>query len=336
MKSNHSVLEREIRAAFDAYLQAYFTERDYEKTISMFHPQISCIGTAGDETALNREECLVLYQRDISQCPEPIIYEMDFLQVFCPMETTGIVMAKMDIAGNIQGVSFNIDHLRMTLVLIKLQERWLLQHLHISQEQSNLETGEAYPLKEIEEKNRLLEQLIQQRTQELTRALQIIETAAITDNLTGIYNRRKFDDVLQYELQRVKRFSKPMALILGDVDFFKQVNDEHGHLVGDEMLKIISRILSQNVRQVDILARWGGEEFIVLLPETSGSEAAIIAEKLRRLVVEDRNEYQIALTMSFGVAEYVQGDDEDSLLKKADLALYRAKDQGRNRVVAEV
>ncbi|MBP2639891.1 MAG: diguanylate cyclase [Firmicutes bacterium] len=333
--SDNVVFEQEVRIAFENYLHTFFVERDYKKTVRLFHPQICGFGTAGDETAFSYEDSLSLSARDIAQCPDPIVYELAFAKVIELTDHVGVVMAGMNIAGSISDVPFRVDHLRTTAIFVKMGRRWLIQHLHLSQEQTNLSKGEAYPLKELANKTQLLEQMVSERTQELTKALKKIEMIAITDNLTGIYNRRKFDEVLAYEIQRTKRFGEPMSIILGDIDRFKKVNDRHGHLVGDEVLKIISRLFQNNLRQVDVLARWGGEEFIVLLPGTAGAEAVTTAEKLRQLVKKSQNEYQVFLTMSFGVAEYLSGDSVDTLLKKADLALYRAKGKGRNRVEME-
>jgi len=330
--SDNVVFEQEVRAAFENYLHTFFVERDYEKTVRLFHPQICGFGIAGDETGFSYEDSLSLYARDIAQCPDSIVYELAFAKVIELTDHVGVVMAGMNIAGSISDVPFRVDHLRTTAIFVKMRRRWLIQHLHLSQEQTNLSKGEAYPLKELANKTQLLEQMVSERTQELTQALKKIEMIAVTDNLTGIYNRRKFDEVLAYEIQRTKRFGEPMSIVLGDIDRFKKVNDRHGHLVGDEVLKIISRLFQNNLRQVDVVARWGGEEFIVLLPGTAGTEAVTTAEKLRQLVKKSQNDYHVFLTMSFGVAEYLSGDSVDTLLKKADLALYRAKGKGRNRV----
>lgn len=327
--------EQAIQSVFETYLHTYFIERDYEKTIRLFHSNISGFGTAGDETAFSYDESLPLYARDLLQCPDPIAYELTFVRVIKLTEHVALVMAGMNIAGRIKCVPFQVSHLRTTAIFGKIRRKWLLQHIHLSQEQLGLREGESYPLQELANKNQLLEQMVRERTQELTKALEKIETIAITDNLTGLYNRRKFDEVLASEIHRTQRFGGFLSIILGDIDHFKKVNDKYGHLAGDEMLRNISCLLKRNLRQVDVLARWGGEEFIILLPETAGTEAMKTAEKLRQLIKKSQNKYNVSLTMSFGVAEYLPGDHIDSLLQKADTALYRAKGKGRNRVEME-
>lgn len=162
---------------------------------------------------------------------------------------------------------------------------------------------------------------------------------AIRDDLTGLYNRRHFLEVLQVEWKRALRFRRGLAVLMIDVDHFKAFNDTHGHLYGDEVLRQIADILRRNLREVDTLARFGGEEFIALLPDTDKAGALHVGEKLRRIVdaerfpVPDSTIFQ-SLTISVGVSVYP--DDAlqiDDLIDHADVGLYEAKDGGRNRVV---
>jgi diguanylate cyclase (GGDEF)-like protein len=166
---------------------------------------------------------------------------------------------------------------------------------------------------------------------------------AFQDALTGIYNRRHLDDRLTAELAAAQRHGRPLALLLVDVDHFKLVNDQHGHLAGDEALKMIAFVLRGAVRKEDVLARFGGEEFCVIARETPLDGALALAERIRRAV--ERSQFtwegrQLAVTVSVGVAvsvgaeKFVPGQSELELLASADRALYAAKTQGRNRVVA--
>lgn len=159
-----------------------------------------------------------------------------------------------------------------------------------------------------------------------------LEHLASIDPLTSILNRRKFNEVLSYELKRDERYENNLSLILCDLDKFKDVNDKFGHDGGDEALVAFTRLISKTIRKSDIFARWGGEEFAILLPETTLEKASQIASKLR-LVTETTMIPQIGrITSSFGVAEFHKGDNEEALLKRADMALYKAKENGRNRV----
>jgi diguanylate cyclase (GGDEF)-like protein len=159
-----------------------------------------------------------------------------------------------------------------------------------------------------------------------------IQRLATTDALTGIANRRKFYEILDKELSRAQRYGTPFSLIMYDLDHFKQVNDAHGHAVGDEVLKGGVDIVRRNIRAADILARWGGEEFMILTPETAVRAAENMAEKLRAEFEAHRFATAGTVTASFGVTQFETSDDVLSLTKKVDEALYRAKAHGRNRV----
>lgn len=159
------------------------------------------------------------------------------------------------------------------------------------------------------------------------------------DPLTGVNNRRALEDFCAQEFVRSKRTHRPFSLIVCDIDHFKQVNDNYGHPVGDQVLVAVSNLLKQNVRKVDMIARFGGEEFVLVLPETNSYQAQQVAEKLRLLVIQQVIFYQtqasLSVTASFGVACLQAGDRSwEALLKAADQALYQAKEKGRNQVAA--
>ncbi|MCF8111815.1 MAG: transporter substrate-binding domain-containing protein [Desulfobacteraceae bacterium] len=159
-----------------------------------------------------------------------------------------------------------------------------------------------------------------------------LERLSVTDKLTGIFNRMKLEDLLQSEIRRTQRNGRPFSVIMMDVDNFKDVNDSYGHQVGDEVLREIAGLLKANVRKADSLGRWGGEEFLIICPDTTGKGAAILAENLRRLI--DEHELTVAggVSCSFGVAEHQPQEGLDPLLGRVDRAMYRAKRRGRNRV----
>jgi diguanylate cyclase (GGDEF)-like protein len=152
-----------------------------------------------------------------------------------------------------------------------------------------------------------------------------------TDPLTGIYNRRRFVTELRERFNEFKRYSTPAALILFDIDFFKKINDTYGHQRGDEVLCSLCDMCKSQLREVDILARFGGEEFIVLLPATELEQALTLAERLRVKTAE--RELEPALSISLGVSCLEKHDSsEDAVISRADEAMYRAKRNGRNRV----
>jgi diguanylate cyclase (GGDEF)-like protein len=166
------------------------------------------------------------------------------------------------------------------------------------------------------------------------RAERMLEELSTIDTLTGAFNRRKFDEVLQLETQRAARYRLPLSVILFDVDHFKRINDDLGHHTGDQVLRELGEFVKSHIRASDYLFRYGGEEFLVMCPVTGDGPASELAEKLRLGV--EAHEFSRAgrITISAGVASLREGDTDDALLKRADDGLYSAKSEGRNRTVA--
>jgi diguanylate cyclase (GGDEF)-like protein len=162
-----------------------------------------------------------------------------------------------------------------------------------------------------------------------------LELMSLTDQLTGLYNRHKLHQVFTSEINRSNRFEEIFGIILLDLDLFKNVNDTYGHDVGDLVLKEISNILKDNIRVSDTLGRWGGEEFLIILPQIDLEGAVVLAQKLRKEIENHQFSIVGKMTASFGLAYYRKGDDENSIVKRADEALYKAKEMGRNIVKTE-
>ena len=178
-------------------------------------------------------------------------------------------------------------------------------------------------------------------TERLRANLQTSMELAITDGLTGLHNRRYMEMHLQALLDQAASRDRPLSALVVDIDHFKQVNDRHGHDAGDDVLREFSRRLKASVRGIDLAVRLGGEEFVVVMPETDGAVARIVAERIRTKTAGKSfpirgGEQSLEVTVSVGVASFLGSeDDAAALLKRADVALYRAKTDGRNRVVAD-
>lgn len=184
-----------------------------------------------------------------------------------------------------------------------------------------------------------LEAEVEERTRELSELNSRLDQAASVDSLTRILNRRGFSQKVEQEIARVGRTRRGFVLIMADIDYFKDFNDQYGHTCGDYVLERVAAYLSKHLRDVDIIARWGGEEFIFLLPETTLDGGEIAAEKLRESLEQYPFQYMgnsLSLTMTFGVAQYRHGMTLDECLLRADKALYQGKKLGRNRVEGEV
>lgn len=157
-----------------------------------------------------------------------------------------------------------------------------------------------------------------------------ISKQAYTDALTGVYNRSMFNEIVESEIKKTIRYKRPFSCAIIDIDLFKNVNDTYGHLIGDEVLIMLAQAINSNIRDADTFARWGGEEFVLLFPETSIEDSKGITEKLRVLVEELYHSTAGNITVSFGLTEYKKNDTIESIFKRCDDALYEAKDSGRN------
>lgn len=193
-----------------------------------------------------------------------------------------------------------------------------------------------------ENKQRKLLQVALKRVELITKEREAVMTrlahVAATDELTGLLNRRSISESIYQELQRLKRNGNQFCILLIDVDHFKNINDTFGHQVGDKALAHLTKTMLQSIRNTDILARWGGEEFLLMLPDTSLNEAKVIAERLCRNVEKTpltNEDAELSFTISGGLVQASGPTNTDELIHKADKLLYEAKDNGRNRINTE-
>jgi len=158
---------------------------------------------------------------------------------------------------------------------------------------------------------------------------------AYRDKLTGLPNRCFLDQHLLYQMDMGYKLDMPIAVVFVDIDFFKRVNDTYGHLIGDETLKVLAKTLTKGLRSSDVVGRWGGEEFLLILPDLDSKNLKLICEKLRMLVENssiDRSKTDLKITISIGATIMQQGDTPESIIERADRLLYASKENGRNRV----
>ncbi len=167
---------------------------------------------------------------------------------------------------------------------------------------------------------------------ELTKERELLRQQATMDTLTKLYNRQKFQELLEIEFDRKKRFSTVFSVIMLDIDNFKSINDTYGHLIGDIVLKELGTLLTDSIRKIDAACRWGGEEFLIITPQTDLKGAATLAENLRDIIANNIFTGVGRITCSFGVASIGEDDDGDSLLKRVDDALYTSKKEGKNKI----
>jgi len=194
----------------------------------------------------------------------------------------------------------------------------------IAQEISNLTSKEFYAKSKALEKS----------NEELEKSNAELQLLSITDPLTGLYNRHKLDVELANELSRASRYGGTFALLILDIDWFKKVNDEYGHLAGDSVLKECATLMFKSSRDIDMVGRWGGEEFIILCPRINVIQADALGERIRSSIEQHQFSSKAAITISVGVAEFSHKESVSELIKRADDNLYYAKHNGRNRVIS--
>lgn len=187
------------------------------------------------------------------------------------------------------------------------------------------------PLSAIAPKLDALASSVEQQLFEFRLSQTELEHLVVTDRLTGVGNRRAFDQQIELETSRSKRYGIPVSIIIFDIDHFKEVNDQYGHAVGDRVLIVLARRVASHLRDTDSIARWGGEEFCIIAPCTPITGAAVLAESIRRRVAEEPFEIAGQITVSLGVAQLLPGEPVAEWISRADKNLYEAKQQGRNR-----
>ena len=167
---------------------------------------------------------------------------------------------------------------------------------------------------------------------ELEKNIEYLYEIATIDEKTGVYNNKFFKTVSEMELDKVKRGIDPLSLLILDIDNFKKLNDTYGHIVGDKMLKCLGTVMKENTRKYDIISRFGGEEFIILLPNTNIKRAITVCDRIRKKVQEDNEMVKYKVTISGGLTEYKKGDSIKRMQVRADKAVYQAKKLGKNRI----
>ncbi|MBN2231242.1 MAG: diguanylate cyclase [Deltaproteobacteria bacterium] len=243
----------------------------------------------------------------------------------------GTLTAFVDVGGSF---SSNLDDYAKRLQVVRdLQEIQTVRDL-LLKETISLKDHTARMMQEANDANVRVE-MANQKIEKLKQQMERIKQEVILDPLTRAYNRRAFDERINQELSAAKRYGNTSSLIMLDIDHFKDVNDSYGHRTGDGVLRVVAGILKKEIRDIDVLCRYGGEEFTLILPHTPLHAAADVAERLRRKIAESRFSYKgrhFHVTASFGVGEISPADTVERCVRRADEAMYRAKEGGRNCV----
>lgn len=329
--------EQLIRSLFDQYIEMYAGRDD--RLTAHFSENFSGFPGSGDLLIKDRQEWIKITRQDFAQVPGRIRIEMLDLALQDVSDDVVITTAFFHIHLPINDAILAKETARLVLVFRREGEDWKIVSSTISIPYRLAKDGEVYPLRSLYERNRELEQLVEERTRELEAMNAKLEALSNTDTLTGIANRRSFDHTLAQEWNRALRAGRPLALIMLDVDHFKHYNDYYGHLAGDECLNALAGTLFRAERRAgELVARYGGEEFVVLVPDMAEQEALATARHIQReiwkLALPHAETAPGIVTVSLGVASVLPLTEAapECLVRQADAALYRAKHLGRNRV----
>ena len=225
----------------------------------------------------------------------------------------------------------SLDQLKTT---VRLQLADIVKAMdHYRSEQEVREQQAGTRMEQLQQKLETMEE----QSQRMQAHLEEQRIRAITDPLTALPNRAAYNEKVEQEFSRQRRYQHPLSLVVCDLDHFKRINDGYGHLAGDKVLRLVARLISDRLRDTDFIARYGGEEFVVLLPETSVDKSKEVVEEVRKAIADSPFNFggePVQITMSFGITEAREGDEShDVVFQRADDALYQAKQQGRNRSV---
>lgn len=335
--------QQRIRSLFEEYIELYASRDD--RLTERFSENFSGYTGGGHFLVKDRDAWVKITRQDFSQVPGRLRIEMLDISLQDVCDEVVVATAFFHIHLPIPDHILSRETARLVLIFRRESkdcagcEDWKIVHSGISIPYHLVQDGEVYPLKNLQERNSQLENLVEERTRELEEANFRLELLSNTDGLTGVANRRSFDIVFDQEWNRAQRTGIPLALLMLDVDHFKHFNDHYGHLAGDDCLRSLTQALLREVRRSgELVARYGGEEFVVLMPDTHVDAAFEAAQRIQQAV------WSLALphvgmpsgivTFSFGVASLEPSSlyVPDDLVRQADLALYRAKALGRDRI----
>lgn len=341
LRPNEDIMTERYHAFFHQFLEAWLTRRSERDTLALIGEDCTGFGTGVDEVAVanqDQEGALSdrdLYARDIHDAPNRVYYDIRTLSVRALCHATGVIMATLDLRTTILSQDVAFYGLRVTFVVSDGPDGLKLRHDHVSFPTTLHRRGESFPIKELEERMKVFERMLHERTQTLEEAYVALAAIVNTDKLTGIASRHKLDEVMEAELQRLRRYGSAFTILFFDIDKFKSFNDRYGHAQGDKMLQGVAAAAGQCVRETDSLGRWGGDEFLVLLPQTVGRAAGELAQRVVNSVSGLATPEGDPVGISLGLATADAEDTPQTLLARADAAMYRAKAQGGNQWVSE-
>ncbi len=324
-----------FESAFNNFLYSYLIRRDFSAYEEMFVEESCGFGTGIDEVFSNKTENLELTKRDLDSVPNPVKYTIQHKVIKLIDQHNAIVAAILDLETEIMGQKVKFNNFRMLITLHEKEDTIKFAGLHFSFPTDVHGEGEAYPLKELEDRAHVLSRMVEEKTKSLQEAYKELETIIDTDNVSGLFSRYYFEKSINAEWERFNRFSRSYSLVMMDIDQFKHINDTYGHIVGDEVLLIIGKVIQQQLRPSDVAARWGGDEFILLLPETSSDGALRVAQRINNQLARQDWPTKKPIVVSFGISSINPGELPEDVFQRTDSALYQAKHNKWDKIIVQ-
>jgi len=322
--------------AIEEYFSAYFTRRDLEGVIRLSHPSLGGFGSGADEVAYEEGEFIKFFKRDIESAPNPLEYVILSQKLYPLDEKTAVFLGELNFRTVIENQELHLNNLRMQIVLHHDGQKVTIAAMHVSFPTQVHGADESFPLKELEDRAQLLIRMVDEKTKSLQEAYSELAEIINKDKLTSLASRNFIEDVLEVEWLRFYRYGRRFSMLFIDLDDFKQINDQYGHSVGDQALRATGVAIRESIRNTDSAGRWGGDEFMVIFPETSLQEALDLAVRIKEIIILSEQDLPCKLSVSIG-GTLVKLSDQSSqdVFLRADAALYKAKAKGKNQVVFE-
>lgn len=337
MKINEKTYTIDFDKAVQKYFDVYMTERNAEKISEMLMDCFCGIGTGADEFTVNKEEGMKIFRRDIDNAPNPLEYKIHNKDIQMIDHINALAVMRLDLWTRIMDQEVKLKQLRL-MIMMHQESSGLIRiaGMHISFPSNVHEEDESYPLKELEDRFHVLKRMVAEETKTLREAYHELAQMINFDKLTGLASRHFMEEAMLGTWNRFDRFGRIYSMIMLDLDNFKEVNDIYGHDVGDQVLKKAAEVIESQLRSTDTACRWGGDEVVILLPETNLEESVVLSERISECMKESRWPKGTMVTASMGVGSIRRNETSDILLKRIDQALYRAKKSGKNCIEVDV
>ena len=336
MNTNTSINEHshKFEQALQRYVDAYMSERNPDKIQELLAEQFCGFGTGEDEYFTDISGGMAIFKRDIASAPNPLICTLHKKSLQQINEYHAIATLIFDLKTEIMGQEIKLNKLRLMVVFNEIEGAIKISGMHISFPSIVHDKDESYPLKELEDRMRVLQKMVEAETKTLKEAYTELSHIINFDKLTGLYSRNYMDDFMESTFQQFQRFGRVYTLMMIDIDDFKYVNDTYGHHAGDEVLQIAAKTIQGTIRNTDKACRWGGDEMIVILPETSIEEAKDVATRIMTAIEKVPCPTKEGVTASIGISS-VRPEDacSNDALKRVDQAMYQAKKSGKNQMI---